>query len=481
MQLAGKRSELFKAHPFIILLSLFMIMIMTGGCASNMAKHHSDLKQRLDMQDYAAAAEQINKSKKKYGKKNILMFYLDAGMVNQLAKEYEISNKNFELAKIKFDEYYQKSVSAGAASMVFNDMTIPYYGQDFERVHITVFEAINYILLDKIDEAAVEARQADTMFKIFAANKNNKNYYKDDGFIRYFMGLVYEAGGYLNDAHISYYLALNAYKKGLALITVPKDLINDAYTSALNLGMRERADEIKKDYPSANKSIIPEGYGECVFIVYNGYIPKKIDNVLEFILSDIWLYIDQVEVDDEKEARDFEKARSINISVYAQDYVKVAFPKYKFIPNLIHSFYADTSQGKSYSYIAQDLGQIAQKTLDNEISKIYSKTLARAAVKYALGKSVVKMVDDSTNYSGWGDLTQIAFNIYNSLSDTADKRGWNTLPEKILMSRIYLPAGMNEVTINFMSLDGQTITTREIELEIKEGKKNFVVLRSAYE
>ena len=192
MQLAGKRSELFKAHPFIILLSLFMIMIMTGGCASNMAKHHSDLKQRLDMQDYAAAAEQINKSKKKYGKKNILMFYLDAGMVNQLAKEYEISNKNFELAKIKFDEYYQKSVSAGAASMVFNDMTMPYYGQDFERVHITVFEAINYILLDKIDEAVVEARQADTMFKIFAANKNNKNYYKDDGFILDFMVLVYE-------------------------------------------------------------------------------------------------------------------------------------------------------------------------------------------------------------------------------------------------------------------------------------------------
>jgi hypothetical protein len=60
------------------------------------------------------------------------------------------------------------------------------------------------------NEAVVESRQADTLFKFFSSEKSS---YTDDPFIRYFMGLVYENGGYLNDAYISYSLALEAYKK----------------------------------------------------------------------------------------------------------------------------------------------------------------------------------------------------------------------------------------------------------------------------
>lgn len=479
MRRREKQHPAFKARPFIVFLSLFAVMIIAGGCASNMTGYYADLKMKLDAEDYENAARQVNKSKKKYGKKNVLMFYLDAGMVNQFAREYEKSNKNFELAKKTFEDYYQKSVSAGAATMVFNDTAMPYYGQDFERAHITVFEALNYLLIDNADEAVVEARQADTVFKKLAANKNNKNYYKDDGFIRYFMGLVYENGGYLNDAHISYYLALGAYRGGLVPAAPPQDLINDAYTTALALGMKDRADDIKKRFPTAKKSAIPAGYGECVLINYNGYIPKKIDNVLEFALFDIWPYINQVEVDKQEE-QDFQKAKSVVISAFANDYVKVAFPKYQFIPNRIKSFYMDTAEGRRNSYLAQDLGQLARKTLDKEIAKIYAKTLARAAVKYALGKSVSKAVSDKTD-SNWGTLTRIAFNMYNSLSETADKRAWNTLPETILMGRIYLAEGENEITVNFTDSQGQTIKSRKINLEIKEGKKTFVVLRSAHE
>jgi len=469
---------ILKAHPQIALLSFLSVILLFCGCASNMTAYYKDLRAKIDAGDYKSAAEFVDKSKGKYGKKNILLFYLDAGMLNHLAQNYMDSAKYFESAKRKFEEYYQKSITAGAMSMIYNDTSLPYYGENFERVHIGAFEALDYILDGQDNEAVVEARQSNTLFRQFAVEKNNKNFYKDDAFIRYFMGIVYENAGYINDAYISYIKAIKLYKDGIVPMPVPKDLVDSAYTTALQLGMKDRAADIKSEYPGAQETDIPEGYGECIIIDYHGFMPKKVDNVLEFALFNIWHYINQVTVDDDKERRDFDKARTIAISAFANDYIKVAFPKYEKIPNKIQSVTIRYGDSSARTYMVQDFGTLAQKNLESEISKIYAKTLARAAVKYAIGKSVSKAVSDKTN-SAWGTLTQIAFNLYNSLSETADKRGWNTLPETILMSRIYLSEGTNEITVEFRDAGGNIIKTETATVEIKRGGKTFVVVRSA--
>ena len=467
-----------EARPLAVLTVLLLPLILFCGCASNMTGYYDDLRAKTDLGDYQKAAEFVDKSKGKYGKKNILMYYLDSGMLNHIAEDYKTSTASFEKAKQKYYEYYQKSISAGAASMVVNDNSLPYYGKTFERVHINTFEALNYLKLAEDNDAVVEARQADTLFKTFAVEKNNKNYYKDDGFIRYFMGLVYENGGYLNDANLSYYLALKAYKKGIAGILPPEELINDAYTTALALGMDERAAEIKKSYPAAKITNIPSGCGEVIILDYNGYVPKKIDNVLEFALFDIWPYVNQAEVDT-KEKEDFEKAKSIAISAFSGDYVKVAFPKYQRIPNRIFTFRASADNTMIKAYKVQDFAATAEKYLEDEIAKIYVKTLARAAVKYAIGKTTSKVIDDTTNKSGLGALTQIGFNVFNSVTATADKRGWRTLPENILMARMYLPEGENTIIIDYLGVSGEIVESKEISVLVESGKKTFKILRSA--
>lgn len=469
---------IMKAHPYWV-LPLLLFSVMLGGCASNMRGYYTELEAKMDIGDYKAAAKLVDKSKGKYGKKNVLMYYLDSGMTNHLAENYKESTKSFESAKDTFYDYYQKSITAGAASMVFNDSAMPYYGENYERIHINVFEALNFIEESDRNSAVVEARQVNTLFKTFAAEKNYKNFYRDDGFVRYFMGLVYESGGFLNDAHVSYYLALGAYKNGLAGINPPDDLINDAYTTAIIMEMPDRAREIKTNYPQAKKVFIPKGYGELVIVGYNGSMPKKIDNILEFALFDIWPYVNQVEVSSDEQA-DFEKARSMAVSAFANDYIKVAFPKYQRIPNKVKSFSVSYGEGaKNSSYEAQNFAEIAEKCLKNDIGKIYAKTLARAAVKYAVGKSVSKAVDDNTDGSGWGTLTQIGFNIFNSATATADKRGWRTLPENILMARIHLPEGENTVTVNYLGAYGEKLSSETFTVSIENGKKTFKVIRSA--
>jgi hypothetical protein len=455
----------------------FLFAAFFAGCSAKMSRHYEGLKAKLDAGDYSAAVKYVDGAKKIYGNKNILLFYLDSGLVNHLAKNYADSSKSFDAAKQTFEDYYQKSISAGAASFAFNDNSLPYYGNDYERAHTTVYEALNYILNGDDNEAVVEARQSDTMFKTFSINAGGKNLYKDDGFIRYFMGLVYENGGYLNDAHLSYFMALKAYKSGLADVGVPQDLIDDAYTTALLLGMNERAQDIKKEYPSAEKILIPRGYGECVIMDFNGYIPEKISRIFEYGLYDIWHFVDEVKVDD-AEKQEFAKARSISRSVFASDYIKVVFPEYKNVPNKIVSFNADANGSLKDAYRVQDLSDIAKKCLQDDIGKIYAKTIARAAVKYVVGKTVSQAVEKNTS-KGWGALTQVAFNVYQAASEDADTRGWEILPENILMARFFLPAGENDVTINFTGSGGETLKSENIKVSVREGKKNFVAVRSA--
>ncbi|MCL2145048.1 MAG: hypothetical protein FWH43_06130 [Endomicrobia bacterium] len=469
--------KIIKAHPFAVLPAMFAAVLL-GGCASNMNKYYTDLTSKITAGNYEAASKLVEKSESKYGKKNILLFYLDGGMSHHLAENYEKSTKNFELAKIKFEEYYQKSVTAGAASMVFNDSTMPYYGKDFERIHIGVFAALNFIMRFDANSSAVEARQINNLFNIYAAEKNYKNFYGDDGFIRYFMGLVYENAGYLNDAHVSYYRALKAYKNGISELRAPEDLINDAYTTALLMEMPDRAAEIKKEFPNARRKSIPRGHGELIIVNYNGLMPRKIDNVLEFALFSIWPYVNQVEVSTDEQA-EFEKAKSITISAFTNDYIKIVFPKYERIPNKIKAFSARYGNEKaSGSYEAQNLAEIAEKCLKDDIGKIYAKTLARAAIKYVIGKTASKAVDDSTGNKGLGVLTQVGFNVFNSLTASADKRGWRTLPENILMTRIYLPAGENDVTVDYLDSGGQKLRSETFTVNIEDGKKTFKILRS---
>ncbi|MDR2437687.1 MAG: hypothetical protein LBD17_06485, partial [Endomicrobium sp.] len=217
----------------LIVPAMFAIAGTISSCASNLTGYYLKLRTKIDTGDYKSAAKFVDKSQSKYGSKNILMYYLDSGIINHFAKEYVTSSNRFELAKRKFREYQQKSVIAGLSSMLVNDNIMPYYGKDFERVHICVFESLDYVLSDRYDDAVVEVRQIDSLFKNFAVESNYKNFYKDDGFVRYFAGLIYENAGYINDAYVSYSKALKAYKSTIFDVSVPKGLIDDAYTSAL--------------------------------------------------------------------------------------------------------------------------------------------------------------------------------------------------------------------------------------------------------
>jgi hypothetical protein len=240
--------------------------------------------------------------------------------------------------------------------------------------------------------------------------------------------------------------------------------------------MNDKASNIKKFYPNAKENIIPYGQGELIIIDYNGIIPEKIETVFELALFKAWAFVDINNVNN-NDMRDFQTAKSIGISAFANDYIKVAFPKYKKVDNKVKSFIAQVKGISKNSYKASDLGEIAQETLDSQIAKIYAKTIARAAIKYIAGKQASAQVKKSSG-DGFGLLTQIAANAYNSLSETADLRAWNTLPSNILMARLFLPQGKNTLAIQYIGANGIVIGSQSMTVDIKPNKKNFLILKT---
>jgi len=436
----------------------------------------------VSSEKFSDAAVLTEKSKDDiYGKKNALMYYLDRGMLLQLAGSYADSNAAFERAKQLSLEYFTKSVTTEASTLLISDNMRPYYGEDFERALVNVFSAMNYVMMGDEQEALVEARQADQLLKTFQTNYGYKDVYKEDAFVRYLMGMIYENKGEINDAYISYRQAMSAYEGYLKNygVTVPNELVNDALRTADKLGFDDEIKDIKNKYKNAELTNRPAGYGELVVVDYNGFSPEKIDSFFEFSFGWGWAYVGSVDAkgDDEEQVR---QAGAIARSIASDEQVRMAFPKYSPIDYRIACLEASVAGiAEVKGEVAEDIGKIAQKSLDDRIARIRIRAIIRSVIKFALARNISQKVEQSSGeLSGW--LAKKILTVASTATELADKRSWRSLPDKVIIARLSLPAGSQTVTIRYLDSSGFEVASKTITgIEIVPGKKTFRVLRSA--
>ncbi|MFA7073693.1 MAG: hypothetical protein WC234_00725 [Endomicrobiaceae bacterium] len=462
-----------------------IVFLLIASCAS-VQKYYNRLESFMLQDDHDSAETLATASKEAYGGKNELLYYLDVGMLNHLSQQYKESNSAFEEAKRIYDINYTKSISAGLFSLFSNDNMVPYYGKPYEMAYTNVFCALNYIMQGMNNESVVEARQTDNLFKKIQADSNGRAFYSDDGFIRYFMGIVYENAGYLNDALISYKMALKAYGNvKLYVVPVPEDLVNNLYTLYFNLGMDQEASELKNKYPYAKKTDSPHT-GELIIINYNGLAPKKIENIMEISFYKALPYFNSVQITNEDQAKAQEVRTAVQAGI-ADDYIKVSFPKYYRYNNRISSFSLEETVAVSSNsittveikgYNAVDIASLLEKNLNNEISLIYARTIARAVGRYVLTKAVSDNVKKQSKNDSLGILTKSLLNIASGYMEKADIRSWRTLPANINMLRVKMSPGIHELTVNYLDNNSNVVNSEKISAAILENKKTFVILRS---
>lgn len=390
-----------------------------------------------------------------YGKQNQMLYLLDAGMVSHLSGDYRASINYFEEAKKMYDKLFTVSLSNEASTWIINDKRAFYRGEDFERVMINIVQAMNFVMLDNIEGALVEARDVDRQLKLINQQykEGQKNKYDEDALARLLMGILYEAEGSLeglDDAYISYKKSLAVFENEFyqkAGVEVPHILKENLL--ALSQAMApDEFDQWRRLFPDIDYLSVEDKKkkGEIFIIIYDGFLPLKQSTALPIPLPNGLVG-------------------------------KLSFPSYENSPplsktgnlKLIHEQHQTSSEFNVE--LVENVSYLAQSSLNNRKGRVIAKSVLRNLAKFALEESQENIV-----YDKWGEDSAAAFryiaSLYNIASEEPDLRSWQTLPAQIKMSRMVVEPG--EYILNYQDKEIGT-------LKVSAGQKKFFILREAGE
>jgi hypothetical protein len=441
-----------------VVLCMVLSMFLVLACAPKL-NYYDQVYQNLRSGNCQQAHHLVKQNKAGYAERNAVLYYMDEGLTAHFSGKYRESNISLEKAENKIDDLYTRSISRQTASLMINDNTIPYRGEDFEDVLLNLFMAMNYVFLGEDEEALVEARKVDNKLKVIndRYKPNEKNAYNEDAFVRFIMGLLYESQNEMNDAFISYRnseLTYETYKR-LYNVGAPKVLVDKLLYSAQVMGFNEELNFCKRKYPRSKpqKPAVAKKMGEVFFLHYNGLAPRKVEDAIVTPLPDGYV-------------------------------LKVAIPKYESRSYRVKQAVINLKQvngQKSYrvrTETGEDIGAIAVKNLKNRINRIRAKAIARAAAKYAATKGAESYAKKEGGE--WAGLAaKMAGNIYAVATEQADLRCWELLPDKIDVGHLVVSPGTYSVSVELLDGSGNNICSLDFaEIKVKAGKKKFVPFRT---
>jgi hypothetical protein len=438
------------------LLSPGLLLLITA--CSPITHHYVQVEHYISRQEFLKADAVIEKQGRHYGAKNALLYDLDRAMTLHLSGYYLESNQFLDQAERRAENLYTKSLTSEAGAMLTNDNTLPYEGEDFERVMINLIAALNYIYLGQMDEALVEARKVDHKLNLLNDRYEKKNVYKEDALARYLSGILYEANGEYNDAWIAYRKAFEAYQDYQTQYNTPisQMLKSDLLRMTDFLGLEEEHQGYLEQFEGISwlKQKDYHRYGEIIYIGYNGLSPVKED----FFIT--------APVPDGKGG------------IYI---LNIAMPRFVSRPTdighaLVKAWGSETVAAQE-TVLVEDITSIAIKNLEDRIGRITAKAIARATTKYLLSQAIREKARE-------GDqplpriLADVGTNLFSLLSEQSDKRSWRTLPGEVQMARLLVPPGSYTVEVQYMSLHGQEVMRRKFpEMTLKSGEKKFLSTR----
>ena len=147
-------------------LACFILLSFLLSACTSTVEYSKELDSMIAGGQFDSAYNEILKNKDEYSDLDQSLYYLDLGILAHYGGRFEESNRNLAQAEIIFEDLYTRSISKESAAMVINEKTLPYDGEDFEKVLVNLFMALNYAALGMKDDALVEARKVDQKLSV---------------------------------------------------------------------------------------------------------------------------------------------------------------------------------------------------------------------------------------------------------------------------------------------------------------------------
>lgn len=391
-------------------------------------------------------------------------FLFELGLVAHYANHRMESSAAFNQATDIAEDRYTKSVSKEVGSLVTSDKLRPYSANQYERLLSHYYSALNYVYQGQLEGALVECRRATELIKYFRGEDEKSDLFGTP-FLAYLSGMIFEADGEWNDAYISYKQAAAYYQNAAEKtdVAVPDDIGHSLMRLAQILGFLDELERYQKQYGEA--PVRPENTGELIFFYESGYVPPKDNAVVMFPI----LTTDKI-LDAEKFAPTLAKREGVTYpKVQVQYLLRVAMPTIKSLrPNFV-GIEIKAGQNEKRGILVADVENIAIETLNTQRPILLVRTLMRALAKY-LTVHGAKKVNKNLG---------ILANLVGVVTEQADTRAWQTLPNQIFMVRMPLPEGTHTLKLSFLDANGQTIQQASIpDVKINPNQATFLNYRT---
>jgi len=435
----------------IITLSAFSAL----SCATT-SKAYKEIDNAVDQSNFSAAAGVIKKGQERknpvYSEKNAILLYLDKGLLEHYAGNYEESSKDFQRAEKLIEEAYTKSISEGFLSYIVNDNTKAYPGEDFEDIYLNVFNALNYFKRGDTESALVEIRKLsassgklDMLARKYEyidpktgenlSQKTKKETgisempktkavnFSNSALARYLGALFYQAAGNTDAARIEF------------------DQINRAYAANSDIyrGLVPRAVEEARNVPSQ--------LARLNIISFSGLSPVK------------------------------EEALITQHLPFQHPVLQIAVFK---LPALERRSYNITKievevegAGKFNLELLEDMGAVIQETFNARYSNIFLKTYIRTIIKYTVAD--IAAIETSRQKDALaGLIIALAARAAMDGSEKADIRMSRYLPDKAYIGGINLDPGTYQVYINYYHGNRLVFRDEHKNVAVKKGGLNLI-------
>ena len=423
----------------IILLGL---TVLSFSCGTYYQKTLAT-EQALVVGNYHEAKEAVEGSKFLKRKRNSLLYALEMGKVLHLKGDFQESNKYFEYADYKMQEF--ASIGDYTVGALVNQSMQSYRAEEHEKIMVHYYKSLNYMQLGDIEEALVEARKINLLqqaLNLSAKSKESK--YRQDPFGLILMGMLYEADQDYNNAFIAYRNAKEVYESdetGLFGNSKPSHLEQDILRTARYAGVNYTSNlELDENYAEN---------GELVLFWENGLSPVKNEKDLFFSL------------DQDKDGFFFAADGLIipanyNFSANDPDFkpssiglIRVARSYYVNRQPMTMGVNVSVNGEQQHLEMGQDIAALAFQQERENYLKALGADLLRMTLK-KISEAALKEADETAG---------AILNIANFASEKADTRNWQSLPSQIQFARIPLKPGLNTVKV-------ETSLGETIELEV---------------
>lgn len=460
------------AHVVVVAAALTASGV-SQGCRSHsgIRQQYAQMRTNLVQGNYPAAVAQLEAAKDNaYKEEDRVMYWLNLGTLLHYAGDYRRSQGVFVKAEKTIQDLWTKSISEEASKFVVSESIQDYPAEDFEKVLVYFYTAMNQVRQNRLQDALVEARRADQFLqKIQIQYEKEKEkvgtLYKQDAFMLWLIGVFYEIEGSWSDATSAYDQAYRTYRTqyGKFGAAPPAFLAEDVMRVAAMAGRTDKVSEYRRFAKGQTVDRLRDGMGEVIFIHGSGEAPQKRQKFITARMSDGYV-------------------------------ARIAIPQFEPRPWRIMQAEMTVANQTVRTELAEPIARIALDNYKHRLPAITARAIARATVKYVATKGTQKILEGDQkkkkemtkkereaqeNRKTLGALAGLIGNVASFASEAADLRAWTTLPAMFGVGRVWLPAGEHQVKIRYLGKNGAPIGPAQTQtIKVVSGERKFVSVRT---